>query len=910
MPALKQRTRAALIQLLRCRGAVFFSAWLAVGTVRAAIHVPLTVAEFSGVARTNEWVRSGVPFPRRENLLTAANLRVVGPGGSPVSARCTVLGRWGAGPTAAAAPVRWVLVGFPATVAANGTNVYFLTDAGAGPAMTAVSVVEDAAAVTVTTGPAQFRIPKTNGALLESVRLDLDADGVFSSTEEILSPANDAGPFVGANGVEFRAQNAAPLSVAVEDSGPGVVTVRLEGFHISSGTNQLLRYVSRLTFRAGSADVRLNHTIIEGRVSGSFEGEIPGPEFVTPLTRAGLRWRLNLGGAVAARVTADSPTPRVVPLTANDTAAVRQRTPTNYLQLACEVLVNGAVVESGARARQAALALADNRWGVAVATRDFYRKGPQRLAASGDGTVTIEFPSEDYTIYMAMGWMEEVLLQFHPAARPFSELHAQAQGGLKDPLFAVAPASWYCGSGALGELSPAPAARYPAYDSVLESHFQQTVAWVDAGRCFGLLNYLDLPIDRWDGSTDPHEISYGNSYYDAPGAQVREFARRAEFRWLRELAFPHIRHWFTTDCFEADYALHRFNGISCHRGVAHRGGFTGEYHYMESLWDYYYLTGDRRALERGRAAARSYATAACWRNEFELGIPTSGLTGRSIAQKLNTLFEAYLASGDESLRATLVTDAEDYLAVNGTAEGFLRNSRSQPSIYATDQGFMCTVLILPSLWKYQQLTGSPAARAKLILTPQRILNSHRLSANPAAPEYYQFYNQLTVTATGGGNFTTQPLTNAFFTTDDYMYDQGVQGLVTALCRAAVLSGDRSLVAQARLLYENRLAPAWFGDIWAKPPAQQTLRAAPGVAYLGAPETPERARFTGSRPTAGDRLNMDLTGSFGHAYRLQATADLLTWTTLSTNAPAPNGALEVYDAGATNRPQRFYRVISP
>ena len=880
------------------------------GLTQGQLSVPLAVPEFSGIARVNEPVRSGVPLPRHAEIFSPSSLRLLR-AGVPVPARFTVLGRWGSGPDDTNAPIRWVLVDFNADVPAAGTNVWTLVEGGPGPALPAVGVTESTTNVVVTTGPARFEISKTRGSLLEAAWLDLNGDSVFSAGEQILFPAADTGPFVVATNTEYRGANTAPLATSVEDNGPGRVVVRVEGFHRDTGTNALLRYVTRLTFTAGRADVRVNHTIIEGRVPGFDEGETPGPEARPLLTRAGLRWRLNLTGTATASVTADSPTARTFPLAANDVAAVRQRNPTNYQQLACEVLSNASVVESGSRARQAVLDLADSRWGLAVATRDFYRKGPQRLAATGDGTVTIEFPSEPYTIYLAMGLMEDALLQFHAAARPFAALHAMAQGRLKDPLFAVAPAAWYCGSGVFGELSPVPATRYPAHDSILEAHFQQTVAWVDSGRCFGLLNYLDLPYDRWDGSTDPHEVSYGNSYYDAPGAQVREFARRGEFRWLRELAFPHIRHWFTTDCWDADYPQHRFNGISCHHGARHRSDFTGEYHYMESLWDYYYLTGDRRALERGLAAARSYAFSPAWRNDYAIGLPGGpGLTGRMIAQKLNTLVEAFLASGDAALRAALVADAEDFLTVVGTPEGFFRGNRQQTNVYVADQAFMATVLFLPPIWKYHQLTGSPAARSKLILTPQRILNHNRLSADPAAPGFLQFYNLLTVTATGGGGYTTAPYT-PFGSTDDYMYDQGIHALVTALCRAAALNGDRTLVAQARMLFENRLQPGWFASVWDKPAAQQTLRAAPALAYLDAPDTPPPSHFIVA-PHGNNRFRLHHSGTLGHPYLLQFSGDLTPdgWITLSTNTPGPGGTFEASDPTIGNTSHRFYRVIKP
>jgi hypothetical protein len=378
--------------------------------------------------------------------------------------------------------------------------------------------------------------------------------------------------------------------------------------------------------------------------------------------------------------------------------------------------------------------LADNRWGLAVGTRDFWRKGPQRLAAAADGTVTVEFPSEAYRIYQAMGLMEEVLLNFHPASATPAALRATMVGQLKDPLFAVAPPAWYVGSGAFGELSVAPSVQYPRYDQAMEEHCQQTLAWIDEGHAFGLLNWLDMPSDRWDGALND-QVTWGNSYYDAPQAGIREFARRGEFRWLRDLAFPQIRHCLTTDCFDFDEVEHRFNGISMMRGPHRRTVITGEYHYLESLWDYYYLTGDRRALKRGLQAARSYANAGAWENTFDGGLQTGTLTLRIFSQKLNTLVEAVLANGDNAVRAKMASDAEDFMTFVASPEGSFKNSRATLTTYNSDQAFMVVVLAMPAIWKCHQLTGSPQAREKLTVFPQRILRAHRMSADPASPDY-------------------------------------------------------------------------------------------------------------------------------------------------------------------------------
>ncbi|MBI3877784.1 MAG: hypothetical protein HY300_17795 [Verrucomicrobia bacterium] len=879
---------------------------------RGALNVPLTVQEFSGVPRVAEFVRSGVPIPRREELYSAAQLQLLGPGGAPVQARFTVLGRWGSGPNDTNAPVRWVLVEFPSTVPALGTNVYTLSSSAAGPALAALAISETTTNITVATGPARFEVSKTRGSLLESVWLDLNSDASFSAGEQIISAGNDTGSFVVATNIEFRASSIAPVSVQVDDNGPGRVTIRVEGFHRDSGTNQFLRYVTRLTFFAGQSYVHVHHTFIEGRAIGTGNGSFPDGILTTPFDRAGLRLRPSFSGTLNANITTDSTSPTVIALTnAAHTAAIRQRTPTNFVQgLRYEIFNNSTQIETGQRARQAWLDVSDSTWGLAVSTRDFWRKGPQRLSGAGDGTMTVEFPAEPYTIYQCMGLAEEVLLDFHGATAPVSDLRSHSQGTLKDPLFAVAPAAWYVGSGVFGQLPAYPCTRYPRFDQILDEHYQMTTQWIDEGHAFGLLNYLDMPTDRYFAPDNPHDGDYSGGYYDPCTAQIREFARRGDFRWLRDLAFPQIRHWFTTDCYDVDDTnTVPHNGICPTHGMAHRSDFTGEYQYMESFWDYYYLTGDRRGFERQLQAARTYATAANWRNEFDLGIAVPGLTGRAICQKLNTMIEAYLASGDPALRAAITNDAEDFIASYGTPLGFFRYLyRSSTNSFDAGQAFQIQVIFLPVLRKYYELTESPTALQQIILGPQRVSSYYRASTNPASPGYLLFTNFVHVTALGGTNFTAVT-TPPQFGEDSVLYDPSLTALVGVLSHAGALTHNRALIADAQFIWTNRLLPSWSASVWDKPASQQTLRGHFSLAYLDAPETPGRSQFTAFNYTNG-RFRLYHQGTLGHTYQLQMSPALTNWVSLSTNTPDASGTFVVDDTNIVSTPFRFYRVIKP
>ncbi len=843
-----------------------------------SFRIPLKVSEHAGVKRMEEPVRSGVPFPQNMELSSIDSLRLTDDSGKVVPAHFEILGRWGGGPHDPELSIRWLQLDFKANLEAGGTRVYSLSNEGGGLSMPLVDVHETEAHIQLETGPARFRVSKLKGSLFDAVWLDDNGEGDMDPA--LILPSGQSGSYVIAGGKEYRANRTAPLEVVVDERLPGRVTLRVEGFHHDLDGNPLLRYVTRLAFFAGSSAVKVHHTFIEGRVRDSGNGSLyddVAPEdqgqVMTPLEKAGLRVALQ-APVTEVEWTVEDGNSEITPLVGDASFALRQRTPRRWEDpLVSEVWLQGQVHAShGAALTAMVSATTDDRGGLAVSTRDFWRKGPQQMAVDGKGIVTVDFPAEPYTIYQAMGLAEEILFDFH-GGDDFEDLAASSQGFLKDPLFAVAPGDWYVASGALGELTPYPCAQYPSYDERLEGHLEATLEWIEEGHAYGLLNWLDMPIFRSDDSPDPHDVSFGNSYYDAPGACIREFARRGEYRWLRDLAFPQIRHWYTTDAYDTDEIGHPYGGISGARGFYHRSGFTGEYHYMESLWDYYYLTGDRRSLERGLEAARSYAEDPSWDNDFDIGFAIPGITGRMVWQKLNTLLEAWLASGQEPLYQAMVADAEEWLAVIGTEHGFLREDRQQGNRFITEQHFQAVVIHLPVLWKYHALTQSEAAQRVLINVPRHILQHARESENPSSPAYNEFYNFLEVRLEQDG-YATEPAF-LFQDSDDYLYDPAVVGLLAALGRASALSGDTSLVEEARRLYRDRIEPNWFPDVWDKPNAQQTLRMAPAMAYLVESATRGQASLEILRAGQG-QIRLRLTGEPGETYQVMRSTDLATW----------------------------------
>jgi hypothetical protein len=875
----------------------------------------LSVENTLPFARVDEPVTSGVPLPGSQALRDTSQLRLLDSTGRPVPAQFRVLGRWNAPPEDATRPIKWLEVHFDASVPASSTATYTLDVGGTGNAPAALQATQTDGFIDITTGPARFQIDRTSFDLFHAAWLDLDGNGIFEDSEQIVAPGHPGGSYVLHGGTEFDSDRQAPRSVVLEESGPLRAVVRAEGFHTAPDGTTLLRYVTQLTFFAGQSYVQVNHDIIEGRVLGSgnddlldANGHFTGLQQVTNFDDAGLRVNLQLQGPETVRARgAQDAVPQATLAAGGSAALVQHRVTRVNTPMAYDLTENGTTAESGTQATRAWLDLSDSRWGLAVATHDFVQKNPEALRADATGAVRVEFPAEPYTIYQGMGLAETATFYFHAATATTDQLRQVLEGLAKDQLLAVAPPAWMVGSGALGDLPPANLpAPYNTFDTLMEDSYNQTVAYISQGHATGLLNYLDLPTDQFDRPANPDLTGWGNSYYDPAGAWLKQFARTGATRWLKVLAIPYVQHFYTTDAYDTDDSAEYQDGIGGARGAYHRAAWTGEYHYLESVWPYYYLTGDRRALERGQGAARSYATAPQWDVNFDLGTGVLGNTSRIIAQKFNTLLEAWLAGGGDSLKAALDDQIDKFFRFRFSPEGFLLYHSDPPTNpYVTDQAWMTTHLMDEALYKYFQVTGDARARNFVVIAPQRILQYQRASQDPTSPNFFTFYNNVRVTVGSGGQITTQ---EDFFgrppdNPDNLLYPAEVMGLGTALARAGKVSGDASLLDQARTLYQFELTQVQPA-LWDKVTAKTTLRALDGLGLLvGAAPPPANQppvlnsigpqsvtqgsllTFTAQATDAdGDRLTYSLDGGAPNGAAIDPTSGAFSWTPTAAQGP--------------------------
>lgn len=222
-------------------------------TQASATSITLTVQEPSGVARVNDPVTSGVPIATGDT----SNVWSLFDGTREIPVQTRVL--FG---------IRnpWLLLDFKASVDASVTSTYTLLSqtptVTASPALS----IDDAgpSSITVTTGPLKVVIGKNPFNLFDGVWLDRNHNGVFSSSSERLvsSTTNDNLPLVLA-GNGTRPGRRAPLRWSWEDRGPLRATLRVDGYYGDPGvrSDTLLYYTDRITFYAGQTYVTVEHMI-------------------------------------------------------------------------------------------------------------------------------------------------------------------------------------------------------------------------------------------------------------------------------------------------------------------------------------------------------------------------------------------------------------------------------------------------------------------------------------------------------------------------------------------------------------------------------------------------------------------------------------------------------------------------
>ncbi len=479
--------------------------------------VSLTVSETAGVDRLGEPVTAGVPLPQSAGILDPANLRLVDSGGRAVPLQAVASARWGGGPDDQSRPVKWLLLDFQADVPAHGDATFSLQQAGALPVPPRLVVSGDGGDVRIDTGAVQWRLSRADGSL-----------------EALPAGAVLTGRARGADGTQYVA--AGPVEITVDRAGPLRASVRVQGSYRAASGGRLVDYTSRYWFYAGSALVRLFHTVENNTpcriraADGQPECYHIGSPGDVRLTDLSLVLESGLTGGLTFAVGTESGPPATGALDATldqyqgssgtdgwdhyatmtdwDGTALdaRPRMQAYTSFRGYRTSLGGTPLDSGDHAPGwLSIAAGGQTWSVQV--RHLWQSFPKALRASPDGIVEVglfpdEFGPADYAFTLRAG------------EHTTHEMWLAPQAGLPaEPLFARAPASWYLASGAFGLSAAIDHDAWPEYEDYV--HYQLDTApgyqsWFDwfpnlpaaieALDFYGIYDFGDLPHRLREGT--------------------------------------------------------------------------------------------------------------------------------------------------------------------------------------------------------------------------------------------------------------------------------------------------------------------------------------------------------------------------------------------------------------------------
>ena len=552
--------------------------------------VPLTVHNDHAHALDAWPTTLGVPIPQGE-LAGAGSVRLLGPETRPADVQVRVSARWPDG------SVKWLLATFFASVPAKGKAAYVLEygrDVRPAPAPAGLTVRRDADGLAVDTGAIRFRIDRT-GRIAD----------VRRGQEPLLSPGGVC-ETIGTDEAGARYRPAGRAECTVEEAGPLRAVVRVASDLAGAKGPALLRVEKRIEAYRHSAMLRVHHTIVVTR-----------PELFTRVKD--LSYRIPVaGGATSWRL------PR-----ANGQAVSLAGAGASAFQRFDDEFVVGAEGKNApTKGRLVGAALPGSGGTVAVAVRDFWQNYPKALTVRPSGLyvglcpafeagVYDRFPFEKqghhlyfylrggrYQLKRGVSKTHELLLCF---ARP--PRRAGLCSAFGRPPIAMAQPAWICGTKAFYDVAPRDEQRFALYERSVDRNLAAYAARRERAKDYGLLNYGD-----WYGERGSN---WGNIEYDTQHAMFLEFIRSGNpLAWrLGESAELHNRdvdtiHWAPAPGDVGAVYVHQMGHVGDYydRSVPGtlgfpRGGFTVSHAWVEGHFAHFFLTGDRRSYNTGRAIA-------------------------------------------------------------------------------------------------------------------------------------------------------------------------------------------------------------------------------------------------------------------------------------------------------------------
>ena len=541
-------------------------------------------------------VTSGIPFPEGD-VADPTRMRLLS-NDAEIPLQVKVLSRYSDG------SIRWALLDFQL----QGGETEYTLEYGSQVQKSVlapedpVRIGEDGDKVTVDTGRLRMVIDKSRGDVFSEIWMD---------GEMVTSRDKHVGlTLLGMDARSFGTTGP-PEEVIILEDGPMRGAILVKGRHISDDGESLFTYEFELHFYAGWPGIKLFHVWENDNTSGDF----------TSIKSLSLRIPALAGGSMV--ISGESGSSHEF------SNVVGNLSLEQYYDDEFQILENGEVLSSGKRASGW---VASDR--IAVLVRNFWQMYPKTLRIDKDGIeIGImpplkpdQYDNREEPEYRLYYYMKDGLYKLRSGVSKRHEfwiLPAEAivklsQDEFSGSAIAVAPPEWYAESGAMGRfipivehavLSGEAAELIKIYDEAVEKGFSGYLANREKNHEYGMLNFGD-----WWGE---RRINWGNIEYDTQHAFFLQFVRSGDFRYFLagEQAERHnmdvdtVWHGRNRGMVYAHCIGHTGNYYSqspVEGQGSPRGGFSISHTWIEGHQDYYFLTGDRRALEAAEMIAHRY----------------------------------------------------------------------------------------------------------------------------------------------------------------------------------------------------------------------------------------------------------------------------------------------------------------
>ncbi len=569
-------------------------------------------------------VFSGVPFARGV-LKSTSQLMVENGSGLEIPAQFEVLSKWVDG------SIKSVLVVLAENISSLSQQYYLRYDQSTARNYTSSLQVSDlTSALQVNTGVIRFNISKTNFRLFDQVWIDQNGNKIFDADEQIVSNAGDIFFLNAQDGQEYTSSRFASPVVTIEEQGPVRVVIKARGKLQAANGQTMTDFIVRLYAYANSDKVQVDYTLVDSRE----ETNVNVQKLTLPLSAKawGLRLPLNMSsekyafGGEQGQVYAGN-------VTGNH--YLYQSGKLNYID---GNMQNYTFAYSGVGSGLKAagwMDVSDAGKGVTVAVRDFWQQFPGELAVDGNQMVISLHPARAAevpdTTYPALSGVDKaykrpntlyfpreggakshrLMFAFHAGTTQVDKAKAINDVFQSHSLLLSATAAWYTKSKVFGDLIPSGASSAGFDDYLINSYYLRGIQEVkDVGGVavqYGWRDFGDRMRGGWE-TVSPEGVRIPSWYNDTHvGATnfLAQYIRTKDVRWF-ELGEGASRHFMDIDVSHSNrkgYWSDQGFGpgeihASGHQSVDHssRNGHTGHAH-VSGLPEYYWLTGDKRALE-------------------------------------------------------------------------------------------------------------------------------------------------------------------------------------------------------------------------------------------------------------------------------------------------------------------------